>query len=82
MMIHFQEKDLGLKLTGDQILEKDVEKSNQLEISKNIMNSYVGHNHATNPNLITFTKKIRKIEQEKKYINETFDQIYEHVNYP
>lgn len=27
--------------------------------------------------MITFTKKIRKIEQEKKSINETFDQIYE-----
>ena len=49
MMIHFQEKDLGLKLTGDQILEKDVDKSNHLEIQKNWMNSYVGQNHATNP---------------------------------
>ena len=82
MMIHFQEKDLGLKLTGDQILEKDVEKTNHLEIQNRWANSYVGHNHPTNPNLITFTKKIRKIEQEKKYINETFDQIYEHVDYP
>ena len=81
MMIHFQEKDLGLKLTGDQILEKDVEKTNHLEIQNRWANSYVGHNHPTNPNLITFTKKIRKIEQEKKYINETFDQIYEHVDY-
>ena len=82
MMIHFQEKDLGLKLTGDQILEKDVDKSNHLECQKNWMNSYVSKPHATNPQLFTFTKKIRKIEQEKKYINETFDQIYEHVNYP
>tara|TARA_B110000285_G_scaffold174920_1_gene196159 strand:+ start:107 stop:367 length:261 start_codon:yes stop_codon:yes gene_type:complete len=73
---------LGLKLTGDQILEKDVEKTNHLEIQNRWANSYVGHNHPTNPNLITFTKKIRKIEQEKKYINETFDQIYEHVDYP
>ena len=42
MMLHFQEKDLGLKLTGDQILEKDVDKTNALEIQSRYANNYIG----------------------------------------
>jgi hypothetical protein len=43
MIMHFQEKDLVLKLTGDQKLEKDVEKTNQMEIQNRWANGYVGH---------------------------------------
>ena len=32
MIMHFQEKDLGLKLSGDQLLNKDVDRNNIMEI--------------------------------------------------
>ena len=77
MMMHFQEKDLGLKMTGDTQLNKDVDRNNLIEIQNRQQNNYIPTQNPNNPNIITFTKKIRKIEQEKKSINETFDQIYE-----
>jgi|APSaa5957512535_1039671.scaffolds.fasta_scaffold25321_1 hypothetical protein len=41
-ILHFQEKDLGLKLHPDSLLVKDVDKSNLRDIQYRTQSNYVG----------------------------------------
>lgn len=75
---HFLKKDLGLKVTGDQLIERKFEKNNQLAIrvseEKNFKVAKVDSRY------VIMNKKMRQIEQETRIQREDFDQLYEVTN--
>lgn len=88
MILHFQKKDLGLKLTGDQRIERKFDINNHAAIrqseAKNFTVANVDElemlNHQDTskwPKYVVMHKKMRKIEQETRIQREDFDQLYE-----
>ena len=88
MILHFQKKDLGLKLTGDQRIERKFDINNKAAIMQSEAKNFVvanldelGDLHQKDiskwPKYVVMHKKMRKIEQETRIQREDFDQLYE-----
>lgn len=72
MVMHHQKKDLGLKLFGDEIKERQA--MNKEQCFQFIQNNYKARPmDPAKPNVVTLYKKIRRIEQESKIPHETYE---------
>lgn len=79
-IMYLQKKNLGLKLTGDELLERKVDVNNHRQIQQHKYNQYQMQDpNPSEPGIVTFTKTVRRIEQEAKVMSETYDQIFEKV---
>ena len=80
-MLHHQKEKLGVKLSGDFILEKQIEKSNIKQLQQYIKYEYeiANTNEVQQNQFLTLKKKIRRIEQEEKVMTEQPAQIFQEV---
>ena len=75
-IMHMQQKALGLKVTGDEMYEKQIDKNNSKQLQSYRMKNYKLADQ-TNGQYFTLYKTIRRIEQEEKVLGETAESVFQ-----
>lgn len=77
-ILHMQKKELGLSMTGDQVIEKQIKKNYIDQIYQLIKQGYSITNENDNSTPFAILQKtVRRIEQEEKVPSESVDQIFQ-----